>query len=103
MFNKLKSLKNLAPDPEFLRRSRQTILLSPGISPPARFHPSWYFAAALGLAAVFLYIATSAGGSSAKIMVQKENSPDFNIELRNARYYKEIAPNVYVVVLEGKK
>ena len=62
------------------------------------------FALTLGLAALVIYVAAifsnpPAGGR----LVEQTPPPDFNIELRKAKYFREVAPNVYIVVLENQE
>lgn len=111
LLNSLKQLKNLSPHLDFLKSSREIVLATP--KPPKGY--SFYFSAikenlqqtlnfgaAIGLAAALLYVA-STGINSRPSAVTQKNNQDFNIHLNKARYYKEIAPNVYVVVLEDEK
>ncbi|MFH1759351.1 MAG: hypothetical protein ABH822_02210 [Patescibacteria group bacterium] len=96
----LKQLKHLKPDQEFLQYSRQEIL---NTSKPPRsiflLKNSLNFAVAVGLAALLMFVVTDGLNKSAQPSSLVENKPDFSIKLEEARYFKEIAPDVYVVVL----
>lgn len=112
LFEQLKTLKNIGPDARFTAQSRQTILNTPGRGSVNRFYYSrikqqFYeglsFAMAVGLAALLVYLSVSFINQTAPAkLVKREPAPDFNISLENARYYKEVAPNVYIVVLGNK-
>jgi len=103
LFQKIKAIK---PDSGFLHKSRQEILITPKAKPDHTFylnhfktslHESLNFAAALTLTSLLIYVAfTGVIGYSPKLA---KEDPSFNIELRDAKYYREIAPDVYVVVL----
>ena len=112
LFKNLKSLKKLAPAQEFLDKSRRTILAIEKPASSSRFYAfqlkhrlreSLIFAVALGLASLMVYVATSGLNNSSQTTLTQESKPDLNIQLEKARYYKEIAPNVYVVVLDDEQ
>lgn len=112
LFKNLKSLKKLAPDQEFLNRSRRTILAIEKPASSSRFYAfqlkhrlreSLIFTVALGLASLMLYVATTGLNNTGQPALTQESKPDLNIQLIKAKYYKEIAPNVYVVVLDDEQ
>lgn len=115
LLEQLKSIKKIRPDSDYSKISRQIILntsqtpLNQGFylnKLKLQFFQSLNFSAALGLVAVLIYILGVSLNPSSTTLAQKNQKPtpqDFNIHLENARYYKEIAPNVFVVVLEDSK
>ncbi len=105
MLNNLKSLKTLVPDQRFLAHSRHLILSTAKPTPSIPFFTrALYLAGAFSLALLLVYITAGppAGGPAPILTEVKEKNPEFNIELANAKYFKEVAPNVYVVVMEDK-
>lgn len=110
LFEQLNSIKNLEPDKKFAGNLRQTLLSLPKSSSnfyysqtKQRFQESLSFALAVGLTAILIYTAVSAlNNKEQPLIAEKEPAPEFDIHLSKAQYYKEIAPNVYIVVLEDK-
>jgi hypothetical protein len=113
LLEQLKALKETAPDARFTARSRQTILSAPNRSSVNRFYfyqarrrlfEGLSFSIAVGLAALLIYLSISFINQNTQTkLAENEPRPDFNISLEKAEYYKEIAPNIYVVVLGNKK
>lgn len=108
LIEKLKSLKNMRPDPEYAQKSRHIILSSGKNSSPRRFYlfmikrrlqESLNFGLIVGLTALLLYMAANSLPTPSGA-VANENQQNIDIHLNKAQYYKEIAPNVFVVVME---
>ena len=110
LFEQLKSIRNIEPGKEFAGNLRQTLLNLPKssgnfyyIQTKHRLQESLSFALAIGLTVILIYTAVSAlNNKEQPIIANKEPAPEFDIHLSKASYYKEIAPNVYIVVLEDK-
>lgn len=104
----LKAMRQITPDARFVQQCRYNVLNAAQLTANNRgrkvklfLKQSLSFALGIGLAAVFIYfIASSFQVNSQSAVTQRQPSPKLDIRLEKARYYKEIAPNVYIVVLE---
>ena len=108
LFKNLEDLKRINPDPDFLHRSKTEILAIHQTHSSTSFRISQFknrlveglsFAAALGLTSLLLYLTISGLSGSSSTVITQQDKTQFDIQLRDAKYYKEVAPNVYVVVL----
>ena len=108
LFKNLENLKRINPNPDFLHRSKTEILATHQTHSSASFHllqfknrlvESVSFAAALGLTSLLIYLTMSGLSGSSSTVITQQDKAQFDIHLRDAKYYKEVAPNVYVVVL----
>lgn len=116
LIKQLKELKSVSADAEFVGRCRQNILETPNHNSTNQFYyrqvkqhfiDGFSFALAVGLTALLLYISYLSIGfinqNNKTQIAEVTPNPDFNISLEEARYFKEVAPDVYIVVLEDKK
>jgi len=116
LFKQLKELKSITPDAEFSSRCRQEILNTPSRNSTNQFYyqqvkrrifEGFAFTLAVGLTALLIYLAylsvdfMSQNGKTR--VAEREPAPDLNISLENARYFKEVAPDVYIVVLGDRE
>jgi hypothetical protein len=108
LIKNLERLKKIEPGPEFLHHSKTQILTTHHNNSSTNFRLSQFknrfiesasFAAALGLASLLFYLTTNGLSGSSSAVITQQDKPTFDIHLRDAKYYKEVAPNVYVVVL----
>jgi uncharacterized Fe-S cluster-containing radical SAM superfamily protein len=108
LFKNLEDLRGINPDPDFLHRSKTEILATYQTHSSTSFRISQFknrlveglsFAAALGLTSLLLYLTISGLSGSSSTVITQQDKTQFDIQLRDAKYYKEVAPNVYVVVL----
>lgn len=116
-FKKLSLLKNdLAPDHDFIVRSKMDIMHTQRESPEKEFYmyqsifrlrEVMSYGFALGITIFFIFIVTNGitgqGLTNTVVKTQEKENLSFNIHLDNARYYEQPSSNVYVVVRENKE
>lgn len=111
LFKQLKQLNEITPDKDFSDRCRREILAVPSTNSANSFYYSQIkqrvidgvaFTLAVGLTALLIYFSFLSFGFASDNkgqVAKKESAPDFNISLEKAKYFKEVAPDVYIVVL----